>query len=265
MGTRFFCVALLAASFACGAQDLERLRIEVVPVWIGPDSNPALYSEDPPESLYYVGYDNEIGAAVYEAMELLQVLASLYEVSFSTGLHFLSCDEGIFGVDTACRHNGTELSADQMNSLQDTLQGDEEPAPGKITLLVLTKAPGFVFTGGLLGQASVTTWTTWLHEDMHWSTTGCAAWAHLHVPTIAHELGHCFGLHHNGVEDPHAFIGDIAADRSAPYVLDLTKTDIGVLDPAWLKPSNFTRIRHHFGALPEKPVTSAVPMSRTFH
>ncbi len=45
---------------------------------------------------------------------------------------------------------------------------------------------------------------------MHWPTSAITLWVRLHVPIIAHEPEHCFGLEHRTlVEDPNFDSSDI--------------------------------------------------------
>jgi len=91
-----------------------------------------------------------------------------------------------------------------------------------------------------LGALTSEAWWGGFNADTsHWTKASCAAWAHLQVNTIAHELGHCFGLDHNGAGDEN-FDG-------VDNFFDLMKAARGFSDDAhWLKPSNQQRVRHHF-------------------
>ena len=112
-----------------------------------------------------------------------------------------------------------------------------ETAPGepkmrtveRVPAIILVKTDAFAWDNGSVGNSQVLTWDTWDPEDMHWSTITCTIWAHLDVPTIAHELGQCFGLDHNGAEDGN-FDG---FDNS----IDLIATSGSVYHTKRLKPS----------------------------
>ena len=124
-------------------------------------------------------------------------------------------------------------------------------------MLVLVKSDRFPWNGGLMGRSVTITWAGWEPDTMHWSTMACSLWTHLHVITMAHELGHCFGLQHTGS-------ADINYDGS-DNTIDLMATNWFGGQSSLLKPSNKARINHHFRDLEEEtPAMSLVPTSRTF-
>ncbi|MYJ95277.1 MAG: hypothetical protein F4053_06750 [Proteobacteria bacterium] len=85
---------------------------------------------------------------------------------------------------------------------------------------------------------------------MHWSTMACTVWAHLLVPTAAHELGHCFGLLHNGALDVNnTSIG--AAEPDCEYGYDLMAEPWSPFYTPTLNPNNRARVERHFRTLEE--------------
>ena len=263
MGTRLFCVSLLIASFTCGAQLPDRLRIEVVDVRVLP------IGDDIPSYLYPPLGGHGVIVAVHEAMRMLSVPAGLYDVVYADDAPVLHCLEADQVFSSRCVYNRQlELSPEQMNDLHETLgyeteEGEREK--GEVLLLIVDKSPALAFSSELLGRTTVTSWNGWEHQDMHWSTIACTGWSHLHIPTIAHELGHCFGLYHNGHEDPNVFLVDATRAESFYGITDLMKETWSPLDPGRLKTSNQTRVDHHFRVLDTEPQTVAVPVSRAFH
>ena len=85
----------------------------------------------------------------------------------------------------------------------------------------------------------------------------CTVWAYWNIPTIAHELGHCFGLDHNGA-------GDANFD-GVDNTIDLMSAVGSVDRPSRLKSSNHQRVLDHFGPKPAASEMSRAPMSRTVY
>ena len=232
----------------------ERLLIELlpVPIWAG-------LSE-----VWTSGIDSgraESTAAmlaVHEAMLLLKVNRDEFDVVWHPDSHLLWCTYGTTQFISTCSsfQSGSEvvLSADEMRTLPQTLGYNTRPQ-GKILLAILLKTPGFPWDGGLLGRASVSTWTGWDPQDMHWSTMSCLAWSHVDVLTIAHELGHCFGLVHN--DSVYANLD------GADDTIDLMAANVSRYRSDRLKPSNQERIWQNFRFLGATPFSSQAPLTIT--
>ena len=103
---------------------------------------------------------------------------------------------------------------------------------------------GFPWGGGSLGAAYDLSWDGFDPQNLHWSTSACTLWAHLEASTIAHELGYCFGLMHNGVSNDRNFDG-------SDNTVDLMITHGKFYHSMHLRPSNQVRIDHHFRDLSE--------------
>lgn len=265
MGIRLFSAALLAAGFTWNASAQERLRITVQPILIFP--NAAAHGTPPPE-MYPIGYEGEAIIAVHAAMDRLQVRPHQYDVVVPDNIETMDCAYGSPGLSTFCmafneQRGPVFINQFGLEELHKTLGYDSPTgeAPlndaGEITLLILVKSDRFPWEGVALGRSAVYTLVGWDPALMHWSTTACTAWAHLHVPTIAHELGHCFGLDHNG--DP-----DDKNHNGSDNTFDLMAAPWYYTYPATLRESNQNRVSHHFRDLDAPLATLAAPMSRTF-
>ena len=127
-----------------------------------------------------------------------------------------------------------------------------------ILLMVIMKPDNFLWGGGHLGVASSAFWGGYQADTAHWSTASCGTWSHLLVNSIAHELGHCFGLDHNGAGDSN-FDG---VDNSFDV---MQATRYLYADADWLKPSNQQKVRRHFRDLEEDipPVSYSLAPART--
>ena len=146
--------------------------------------------------------------------------------------------------ETQCTHaDAGTLTWDQMNALYRTLgyvTTEQSWRPqGTILLLVIMKPDNFPWRGGNTGSAFSTWWGGYDPQTSHWTTASCATFAHLIVTTVAHEIGHCFGLDHNGAGDQHFDGVDISLDL-------MEATSSLRFDADWLKPSNQQRVRRHF-------------------
>ena len=232
----------------------ERLLIELLPVSIQAGLSevwtPAM---DPGRAGHTAAM-----LAVHEAMLILGVNSSEYDVVWHPDIHLLWCTYGTTQFISTCSffQSGSEvvLSADEMRSLPKTLGYNRQPK-GKILLAILVKAPIFPWDGGLLGLASVSTWNGWDPQDMHWSTMSCLAWSHVDVLTIAHELGHCFGLVHN--DSVYANL------NGADDTIDLMAANLSRYRSDRLKPSNQERIWQNFRFLTATPFSSRAPLTIT--
>lgn len=93
-------------------------------------------------------------------------------------------------------------------------------------------------------------WWSWAGfdpSDLHWSTTSCTVWSVPWVHTIAHEMGHCFGLHHPHTDTDRKnrrHYGDY--DNRLDLMVDVEQGGNLAID--WLKPYNAARVRDHFRA-----------------
>ena len=72
------------------------------------------------------------------------------------------------------------------------------------------------------------------------------------MTTIAHELGHCFGLDHNGYGDRNFDGMDGAIDLMLGNAAPVVPMD-------WIKPSNQARVRHFFRDLTEDEAGALPP------
>ena len=71
----------------------------------------------------------------------------------------------------------------------------------------------------------------WNRSEHHWTNSSCRAWTIPKLMTVAHELGHCFGLDHN--EDTDDINFDLMHSTVSAYF-------------DWLKDKNREIIQHHF-------------------
>ena len=265
---RWALLALLAIAQGVLAQD--RLKIEVVPVYVFPLG--VISGNAGPENAISMSpgiHGSETLVAVHEAMIRLRVQHRHYDVVLSRhstlGTDYLECTYAEPGVPSSCTQvtGSGPFTQEQINDLHRSLGHEtlaDEPTPrqpGTIRMLVVIKNESFPWDAGwVIGKSTITSWNGWDPDDMHWSTMACTAWAHLSVPTIAHELGHCFGLEHNGAGDPN-FDG-------YDNTLDLMVAQGAVDQPVQLKVSNQIRVINHFGPKPEASSVSRAPTTRTF-
>lgn len=92
--------------------------------------------------------------------------------------------------------------------------------------------------------------------EMHCSTMARDAWTHLHVPTIAHEIGSCFGLLHNDALDVNnSSLTGARPDCVLEY--DLIAQSLYPLYSRVLNPNNQARVERHFREQ-ETPATLSV-------
>ena len=202
---------------------------------------------------------HEVMATVHRAMGLLGVLPSEFElVLHEREYEALACSVAEPGSgDVLCRPGrdmmgfatGSDVNAS--SRIHEAL-GYENETAGTVLLLPLVKPnefpwPGTTVTGG---SAEVRAYTVpMVTLDYRWQNTACTAWAHATLAILAHELGHCFGLDHNGPGDTN-FDG---VDNS----YDLMMAALNFLySPLRLKPSNRARVRVHFGDSESEPVTT---------
>ena len=257
---RVVCLILLTVG-ASGASAQDRLRIELLPVYVMPSD-----LEDTQSAIEQaILSTNDAFVATRQAMAILGVLSHEYDVVLSEQQYeVLTCTQfEPSGTDTQCTHEGVgSLTADQMGALYQAL-GYTTTAiwwrPQRtILLMVIMKPDNFLWGGGHLGVASSAFWGGYQADTAHWSTASCGTWSHLLVNSIAHELGHCFGLDHNGAGDSN-FDG---VDNSFDV---MQATRYLYADADWLKPSNQQKVRRHFRDLEEDvpPVSYSLAPART--
>ncbi len=273
--------ALSVALMLTMAQDVfsqDRLRIEVLPVYILPPGTSDQNIERP-SNFYQVwprSYTGARGAtmalaATREAMDMLSVPGDKYDIVVAQvpnavgdliAFDAIECTYAQPDIFSTCTH--PTKGAVEFHELYEWLgyENDLSEQPmrdtGVILLLVIVKNDLFPWDHHMLGQARLYSLTGFDPLREHWTTTTCTAWVHLDAPSVAHELGHCFGLDHNGAGDRN-FDG---VDNS----VDLMLTGRDTAHPERLKPSNQERVSRHFRDLEEneEPATSIVPMMRTF-
>jgi hypothetical protein len=201
-------------------------------------------------------------------MDLLELAPAYdYDIVLSDALiEILYCTHAYADTYSECRHwNDTigALSNDDLENLHRAL-GHETPRgapsarkPGTILFLVLVKSPRLPWDLRLAGKTTFVYWADYDPLQWHWTNTACTGWALQDVPTVAHELGHCFGLDHNGAADINFDGHDNTIDLMYAYSSRSTPTD--------LKPSNAQRIKQHFrdtgGSI---GIVREVPLSHTF-
>ncbi|WP_428096973.1 reprolysin-like metallopeptidase [Candidatus Rariloculus sp.] len=238
---RFVFLALLTVGAPAALAD-GRLRIELLPVYILPDDTDD--AEAALESAISSNYQAFV--ATRQAMAMLGVHSHEYDLALSEHLYdVLNCTQvEADDSETQCTHDDVGLLTwDQMNALYRTL-GYTTAAQwwqpkGTILLLVLMKPDRLLWKGGNNGSASVAWWGGYNLQTSHWTTASCVTFVHLIVTTVAHELGHCFGLAHNGAGDRHFDGVDNSID-----LMQATKSISSEAD--WLKASNQQRVRRHF-------------------
>lgn len=264
-------VAILTLLLAYGIHAQDRLSIEVVPVYILPQGAFSAQTRDQEhvEAMMPVPADADLAVrAVHEAMSILRVDGQQYDVFRSTDrARILECTLATPGIPSTCGslRAGNVLSPiNEFGMLELWLSlgfetSQNEPSkrdPGTVLALILVKHPEFPWDGGIGGRTEVRRPIDTPVREMHWSTTTCSFWAHLHVTTIAHELGHCFGLLHNGPEDEN-FDG-------TDNTLDLMTTNGAFYHRKNLKLSNIARVIVHFRDLPE-PLEASRAVTTTVH
>ena len=242
---KWILLSLLAIAHGVLAQ--ERLRIEVLPVYVMPTGVPETGHLESSVMEPHGLTDDAVGI-VHEAMAMLGVRPNRYDVVYSDAWVRLDCTMGLdlgrgYLYDSHCNspEYGIVLEDERdLGWVRDGL-GYSVQSDGTVLLALLLKSKLFSWSGGPLGTAEYPS-QRWDAGELHWSTTYCRAWSHLHVSTVAHELGHCFGLEHNGSEDRHApnsFWIDIMAETWSP------------LHATYLKGPNQDRIYNHFRDLSE--------------
>ena len=221
---------LLVLSGTASAQ--ERLGIALMPLWV----TDARMVESAPRLEEF----NRALSRVHEALALLGVRPTEYDLSASEQTETLECDKAAVHLQQQCFHEragtvsigaldaegGIAPDFDGMSQLVGEIH-EGGPGAGRINLYVLIMPEDWAWLGypGIAQQ--------WLYGDegqRHWSNTGCKTITVMALPVLAHELGHCFGLMHN--------------DKDDDYEIDLMLSSAGY--KTWLKPSNIAKIRHHF-------------------
>ena len=260
-----FAILVLLVVGAQGALASDRLIIELLPVYTVPTDAENEFDVIADATLA----THEAFIATRRAMAMLGALPEEYDLVLSEHQYeVLTCTRiEPDGPDTQCTHDREGLlTEDQMRVLYRTLGYITDEVwwrpQGTILLMVIMRPDTFLWNGGSLGVASQAWWGGYNAETSHWTTGSCAAWAHLLLNTIAHELGHCFGLEHNGAGDRH-FDG---VDNS----FDLMQATRGLDNDAhWLKSSNQQRVRRHFRDLGDddpavsRSLDTLIPMQTT--
>ncbi|WP_428098413.1 hypothetical protein [Candidatus Rariloculus sp.] len=181
MRTLLAILALSILPFFVLAQ--ERLRIEVVPVFIYPVGTFTGDFRD------YRMHPNVLGdsaplIAVHRALDLHKwavPIAYRFEVVKHDDIEILECTYAEPDLPSACSHyklGGDQVlpfSSDQMANLHrslghETLVGQPTSrAPGTIRILIVIKADAFPWDSGttVVGKAAVTSWNGWEPENMH--------------------------------------------------------------------------------------------------
>lgn len=215
MSINHLALTLLTASLACAASAQNRLRIWVQPVMVFPMG--WIDGEVPPEQMPTRADAIDSRQSVHEAMKILDVSPWKYEADMATKLDFILCHEpDIFKPLTRCASQTMpSMSERQMADLYVTLDYESagslptQRAMGTALVLVLVKTDAFVWHGGVMGQTRAVSPTGCDNlRDALYSTTGCTLWAHNHPNTLAHELGYCLGLRHNGTADQNLVYAD---------------------------------------------------------
>ena len=268
-----FALALLASVQTFG-QTHDRFQLEILPIEIVWDTSDAAVCSDPQledcaDTLKHPPMSALPNAMnlVRSAMDLLGVFPHEYDLVLTEHEpEHLTCRQPnalVYGIN--CTHE-TLGAFDTYERIQDMMIefGHSRYYPshqGSALLGVLLLPEGFVWGRTLYGVNSWWSWNGWDPEDLHWTTTSCAIWSAPWLSTIAHEIGHCFGLWH-------------ADDPANDWNYDGLDNSVDLMGGSHLmtfnlRPSNQARVRHHFRKLtqteteelwrrPSKPVPGRV-------
>ena len=253
-------VSLLAALMVAitpvaGAQERPRLLVEVLPMYVtlGDPPGPVNYNIRilPPRKWPPL---RETFAMTHEAMNMLGVAEHEYDIERSPlgrlTMRCLGTKPNAFLSN--CDPNWPNVDRDDAAAPSDRFPPPELPLSerptGTMLLIVLVLPLEFEFNvGNYRGQAQHR-----IASDghYHWAKSRCVTWSVPSPNVIAHELGHCAGLDHNGDDE----------------VFDLMRVGTGASTrPNHLNPSNQQHIREFFRDMPEvatpksAPATSAEP------
>ena len=242
-------VSLAFVAMAGFAYPADRLLIEVVPLEVRMEVHEHWTDIDKQEwefdhSGHPRGALAEALARTHEALVLLGVPGDAYDLRVSDARPETILCTPIIG-DSPSLYCVNQLDTSMMVRLGHS----REHKPGHIALglLLFPAHPSFQWGPGYL-HGAVRWWSTTTYEprDLHWSTSSCSGWSAPWTHTIAHELGHCFGLYHTSDWD-----NDDANEQaygSFDFRSDLmtARKQGGNLMMNWLKPTNVERIRDHF-------------------
>ena len=232
----------------------DRLPLEVLPIYVHVSNGYGVADSVPgPDAL------SEGLALVHEAMALLGVPGDRYDLTVS------NFEPVIFRCQPPQGYRSVRCEHDDIgNVFNDSFAGDDGvPEQGLMirlghdrsafryqgsAILGLLLFPKGFYWGGLESLYGLNEWWSWAGfnpSDLHWSTTSCSIWSVPWRITIAHELGHCFGLYHT-TSDPNSDGGDLRFD------LMTSENEGSNLSIDWLKPSNVQRVQTHFRDLNQR-------------
>lgn len=230
-----FCFVLLQSNGALGDDSIERLQIEIVPVFVESANGEHFFG--PFDSDYFEALVN-----THRAMELLGVEPWEYNLWLSAEDETIYCERATLlspVMGQSCLHETIGEIADWSSlprelSLQSAYLNATVRSPndvlGTVRLYLVMRPDEWVLAVGVAGSA-MSNLEQLRAPDHHWTNTYCWAWAVDEMILIAHELGHCFGLLHNEDDGTNKF--------DLMYKMPSLQLD-------YIKESNRTVVQQHF-------------------